>query len=58
VLKNYAIHYETGEQIPEDLLERVIAARDFNQGFDTQEYLAATMIDLEWHLLSPEDIPR
>jgi peptidyl-dipeptidase Dcp len=57
VLKNYAIHYETGEQIPEDLLERVIAARDFNQGFDTQEYLAATMIDLEWHLLSPEDIP-
>lgn len=52
VLSNYAIHYDTGERIPEALLERVIAARDFNQGFDTYEYLASTMIDLEWHMLS------
>lgn len=57
VLKNYAIHYETGEQIPQDLLDRVIAARDFNQGFNTYEYLGATMIDLEWHLLGPGEIP-
>jgi len=57
VLKNYAIHYETGERIPQDLLDRVIAARDFNQGFNTYEYLGATMIDMEWHLLSSSEIP-
>jgi len=57
VLENYAIHYETGEQIPSELLERIIAAREFNQGFDTYEYLGATMIDMEWHLLGHEEIP-
>jgi len=57
VLANYAVHHETGERIPDDLLDRVIAARDFNQGFETQEYLAATMVDMEWHTLSPDDIP-
>lgn len=57
VLKNYAIHYEIGEQIPQDLLDRVIAARDFNQGFNTYEYLGATLIDMEWHLLSSDEIP-
>lgn len=58
VLSNYAIHYETGEPIPQELLERVIAARSFNQGFDTYEYLGATMIDMEWHLLTSEEIPN
>lgn len=57
VLANYAVHHETGEQIPQELLDKVIAARDFNQGFDTQEYLAATMLDMEWHLLGINDIP-
>lgn len=57
VLKNYAVHYETGEQIPSELLDKVIAARNFNQGFDTQEYLGATMVDLEWHLLDSTEIP-
>ncbi|MDR8393959.1 M3 family metallopeptidase [Aliifodinibius sp. S!AR15-10] len=57
VLENYAVHHETGERIPQELLDKVIAARDFNQGFDTQEYLAATMLDMEWHLLGTEDIP-
>ncbi len=58
VLENYAIHYETGEQIPQDLLDKVIEASNFNQGFDTQEYLAATMLDMEWHLLGQDDIPQ
>jgi len=58
VLENYAVHYETGERIPQDLLDKVIAARNFNQGFDTQEYLAATMVDLEWHLLDTYEIPN
>lgn len=57
VLENYAVHYETGEKIPSELLDKVIAAKNFNQGFDTQEYLAATMLDLEWHLLNPDEIP-
>ena len=55
VLGNYAYHYETGEAIPEELLNKLIAARNFNQGFDTYEYLAATMLDLEWHMLSEEE---
>lgn len=58
VLENYAVHYKTDERIPDDLLNKVIAARDFNQGFDTQEYLAATMLDLEWHMLGSEEIPE
>ncbi len=57
VLANYAIHYETSERIPDDLLDRIIAARDFNQGFETQEYVAATMVDMEWHTLAPDEIP-
>ena len=55
VLENYAYHYETEEPIPADLLQRLIDARNFNQGFDTYEYLAATMLDLEWHMLSEEE---
>jgi len=57
VLANYAIHYETGEQIPAELLDKVIAAQQFNQGFDTQEYIAAALLDMEWHTLSPDQIP-
>lgn len=56
VLENYAVHHETGERIPQELLDRVIAAREFNQGFDTYEYLGATLVDMEWHLLGTEDI--
>ncbi len=60
VLENYAVHYETGERIPQDLLDRLIEARQFNQGFDTYEYLGATMVDMEWHLLGegagPDDV--
>ena len=58
VLANYAIHHETGQRIPEELLDRIIAARDFNQGFETQEYLAATMLDMEWHTLPPDAVPE
>lgn len=57
VLQNYAVHHETGEPIPQELLDRVIAAREFNQGFDTYEYLGATMVDMEWHLLQADQVP-
>lgn len=57
VLSNYAFHHESGEPIPDDLLRRVIESRRFNQGFDTQEYLAAAVIDIRWHLLAAGEIP-
>jgi peptidyl-dipeptidase Dcp len=48
-LRRYARHYRTGEPIPEDLLRRLLAARNFNQGFATVEYTASALIDLELH---------
>lgn len=57
VLKNYAYHYETGEAIPQDLLQKVIDASRFNQGYDTQEYLAAALLDLEWHMVDQNNVP-
>jgi peptidyl-dipeptidase Dcp len=57
VLANYAVHYETGEPIPQDLLDRVIAADKFNQGFDQTEYIAAAIVDQAWHQLTAEQLP-
>ena len=57
VLRNYAVHHETGEPIPADLLDRVLSARTFNQGFATTEYLAATLLDLAWHKLDGSEVP-
>ena len=49
IVRNYARHVDTGDVIPEQLLEAVRASRQFGQGFDTSEYLAAAAIDLAWH---------
>jgi len=49
VLQQFARHYQTGEPLPEDLLTRFIAARKFNQGFATVEFVASALIDLEFH---------
>jgi peptidyl-dipeptidase Dcp len=57
VLKNYAKHHQTGEPLPQVLLDRLIEARQFNQGFDTLEYIAAALLDLDWHSLSTDQIP-
>ncbi|MDZ4350084.1 MAG: M3 family metallopeptidase [Xanthomonadaceae bacterium] len=57
ILANYAKHHETGEPMPQDLLDKVQAAEQFNQGFSTTEYLAASLLDQAWHQLSPEQIP-
>jgi peptidyl-dipeptidase Dcp len=57
ILANYAVHYQTGERIPQELLDKVVRASKFNQGFDTLEYLAAAILDLEWHSLTPDQIP-
>lgn len=52
VLKSYAFHYETGEPIPHELIEKIRKARLFNQGFATVEYLAASYLDMDWHTLT------
>src|SRR5947209_8367193 len=57
VLKNYAKHYQTGEPIPQALLDKVEAADKFNQGYKTTEYLAAALLDQAWHQLDPSQIP-
>ena len=53
VINNFAKHYDTGEPIPQELLDKVLAARNFNQGFDTLEYVAAALLDLEYHTVEP-----
>ncbi len=57
VLASYAVHHETGEPIPAEVVERLRAAETFNEGFATSEYLAAALLDLAWHELAPEDVP-
>ncbi|MDO5668747.1 MAG: M3 family metallopeptidase [Corynebacterium sp.] len=55
IARNYARHVDSGEVIPQKLLDAVLAARQFGQGFATSEYLAAAIIDLAWHSLTVEE---
>jgi peptidyl-dipeptidase Dcp len=55
VLNRYAVHHRTGQPMPPALLERVIASRNFNQGFATVEYVASALVDLDMHLLPSAD---
>ncbi|HML09595.1 MAG TPA: M3 family metallopeptidase [Stellaceae bacterium] len=58
-LRKYARHYQTGEKLPKALLNKLLAARNFNQGFATVEYTACAMLDLELHArkdVAPVDI--
>ncbi|MEN0079660.1 MAG: M3 family metallopeptidase, partial [Pseudomonadota bacterium] len=55
MLQIYARHYETGEVIPAELVERMVEASTFNQGFRTTEFIAASLLDLAWHNLSHEE---
>ena len=55
VLATYARHYETGEVIPAELVEKINATGTFNQGFMTTELAAAAILDLKWHML--ESLP-
>ncbi|PKM16902.1 MAG: dipeptidyl carboxypeptidase II [Gammaproteobacteria bacterium HGW-Gammaproteobacteria-2] len=57
VLANYAKHYQTGEPMPQALLDKVMATQKFNQGFATTEYLAASLLDQAWHQITPEQVP-
>lgn len=55
VLANYAKHYKTGEPIPAELMEKVLQSVKFNQGFNTVEYLAAALLDMEWHMIGDDE---
>ena len=49
VLKVYAKHYQTGEPMPDELIEKMQQSSKFNQGFATVEYVAAALLDMDWH---------
>jgi peptidyl-dipeptidase Dcp len=52
MLALYAKHFRTGEVIPPELIEKMQAAANFRQGFATTEFIAASLLDLRWHMLS------
>ncbi len=52
VMKTYAVHYLTGEPIPQELIGKLEMSKHFNQGFATVEYLAASFLDMDWHVLT------
>ena len=56
IVENYAIHYQTGEKIPAELLEKIQKSDKFNQGYATTEYLAAAIVDQYWHQLTSAEI--
>ena len=57
ILANYAVHYQTGEPIPQELLNKVLESAKFNEGYKTTEYLAASMLDQAWHQLNADQVP-
>jgi peptidyl-dipeptidase Dcp len=52
VMKLYAFHHETGELIPDELIEKINKASHFNQGFVTVEFVSAAFLDMDWHTLT------
>ncbi|WP_426129833.1 M3 family metallopeptidase [Pararhizobium sp. PWRC1-1] len=57
ILKQYAVHVETGEPMPQSLLDKVLAARTFNAGFNTVEFTSSAIVDMEFHTRGPIDDP-
>ncbi|MFK0334487.1 M3 family metallopeptidase [Rhizobium sp. NPDC090275] len=49
ILKQYAVHFETGKPMPQDLLDKVLAARSFNAGFNTVEFTSSALVDMAFH---------
>jgi peptidyl-dipeptidase Dcp len=56
VLNRFALHHETGAPIPKTLVAKIERATNFNQGFDTVEYLSAALVDMKLHLAGAKDI--
>ncbi|WP_448060497.1 M3 family metallopeptidase [Cellulomonas hominis] len=57
VLRAYAVHHRTGEPMPAEWIETMLASRLDNEGFATTEYLAAALLDQAWYQLTPEQVP-
>jgi peptidyl-dipeptidase Dcp len=57
VLAHYARHIETDEPLPQSIVDKLIASESFNEGYATTEYLAASLLDLAWHSLTPGTSP-
>ncbi|MEM7296651.1 MAG: M3 family metallopeptidase [Bacteroidota bacterium] len=55
ILKSFATHYQTGEVIPDELIGKLLKASKFNQGFANTEYLAASLLDMDWHTITAEE---
>ncbi len=55
ILKSFATHYDTGEAIPDHLINKLLKASKFNQGFANTEYLAASLLDMDWHTITAEE---
>jgi peptidyl-dipeptidase Dcp len=55
VLNRFALHHQTGQPIPKDLVDRIERASKFNQGFETVEYLAGALVDMKLHLAATAD---
>ena len=55
ILRSFATHYETGETIPDELIRKILKASKFNQGFTNTEYLAASLLDMDWHTISANE---
>ena len=58
ILASYAVHWQTGEAMPKALLDKVLAAKKFNQGFITTAYLGAAMLDQRWHQVPANKLPN
>jgi peptidyl-dipeptidase Dcp len=54
VLPHYAVHYQTGQRIPQELVDKIMSARTFNQGYEVGEVLEAAHLDLDWHSLGAD----
>ncbi|MGN7294943.1 M3 family metallopeptidase [Rhizobium sp. SAFR-030] len=57
ILTRYAVHYETGEPMPKALLDKVLAARTFNAGFNTVEFTSSALVDMAFHTQGPVEDP-
>lgn len=57
VLANYARHHQTGEPLPDDVVQRLRDAELWGEGFATTEYLSAALLDLAWHVVESPDVP-
>ena len=57
VLANYARHHRSGDALPPQLLAKVLAAQNFDQGYATTEYLAAALLDQSWHRITAAQAP-